>query len=126
MGKDYIYAVVPLFEDALMERDLVHRQIASAAIGHMSLGVYGFGCEDVLNHILNFVWPNIFETSPHVIQAVMAAVEGIRVALGPTRLLQYCLQGIFHPARKVKFLFDSGIDVLTFFEYNNFTSNFYK
>ena len=114
MGKDYIYAVVPLFEDALMERDLVHRQIASAAIGHMSLGVYGFGCEDVLNHILNFVWPNIFETSPHVIQAVMAAVEGIRVALGPTRLLQYCLQGIFHPARKVKFLFDSGIDVLQF------------
>jgi len=102
VGKDYIYAVVPLFEDALMERDLVHRQIASAAIGHMSLGVYGFGCEDVLNHILNFVWPNIFETSPHVIQAVMAAVEGIRVALGPTRLLQYCLQGIFHPARKVR------------------------
>ena len=101
MGKDYIYAVVPLFEDALMERDLVHRQISSAAIGHMALGVYGFGCEDVLNHILNFVWPNIFETSPHVIQAVMAAVEGIRVALGPTRLLQYCVQGIFHPARKV-------------------------
>ena len=68
MGKDYIYAVVPLLEDALMERDLVHRQIASAAIGHMSLGVYGFGCEDALSHILNYVWPNIFETSPHVIQ----------------------------------------------------------
>ena len=68
MGKDYIYAVVPLLEDALMERDLVHRQIASAAIGHMALGVFGFGCEDALNHLLNCVWPNIFETSPHVIQ----------------------------------------------------------
>merc|ERR1719168_252394 len=32
MGKDYIYAVTPLFEDALQERDLVHRQIATAAI----------------------------------------------------------------------------------------------
>jgi len=102
IGKDYIYAVLPLFEDALMERDLVHRQISSAAIGHMSLGVYGFGCEDALNHILNYVWPNIFETSPHVIQAVMSAIDGIRLALGPARLFQYCMQGLFHPARKVR------------------------
>eukprot|EP00493_Phyllostaurus_siculus_P027252 UN27599 len=26
MGKDYVYAVTPLLEDALMDRDLVHRQ----------------------------------------------------------------------------------------------------
>ena len=26
MGKDYVYAVAPLLEDALMDRDLVHRQ----------------------------------------------------------------------------------------------------
>jgi len=25
MSKDYIYAVTPLLEDALMDRDLVHR-----------------------------------------------------------------------------------------------------
>merc|ERR1711959_496871 len=29
MGKDYIYSVVPLLEDALIDRDLVHRQTAS-------------------------------------------------------------------------------------------------
>lgn len=58
----------------------------------MSLGVYGFGCEDSLNHLLNYVWPNVFETSPHVIQAVMGALEGLRVAIGPCRMLQYCLQ----------------------------------
>ena len=29
MGKDYVYAVTPLLEDALMDRDLVHRQTAS-------------------------------------------------------------------------------------------------
>ncbi|MEQ2170013.1 Splicing factor 3B subunit 1, partial [Goodea atripinnis] len=102
MGKDYIYAVTPLLEDALMDRDLVHRQTASAVVQHMSLGVYGFGCEDSLNHLLNYVWPNVFETSPHVIQAVMGALEGLRVALGPCRMLQYCLQGLFHPARKVR------------------------
>ncbi|XP_044726974.1 splicing factor 3B subunit 1 [Chrysoperla carnea] len=102
MGKDYIYAVSPLLEDALMDRDLVHRQTACAAIKHMALGVYGFGCEDALIHLLNYVWPNIFETSPHLVQAFMDAIEGMRVALGPIKILQYTLQGLFHPARKVR------------------------
>merc|ERR1719356_118880 len=102
MGKDYIYAVTPLFEDALQERDLVHRQIATAAISHMTIGVAGFGCEDALNHLLNYVWPNIFENSPHVCQAVHACLEGMRVSLGPIRIMQYALQGLFHPARRVR------------------------
>ncbi|XP_022985010.1 splicing factor 3B subunit 1-like [Cucurbita maxima] len=102
MGKDYIYAVTPLLEDALMDRDLVHRQTAASAVKHMALGVAGLGCEDALVHLLNYVWPNIFETSPHVINAVMEAVEGMRVALGAAVVLNYCLQGLFHPARKVR------------------------
>merc|ERR1711997_827972 len=61
MGKDYIYAVTPMLEDALMDRDLVHRQTACAAIKHMALGVFGFGCEDALIHLMNFVWPNVFD-----------------------------------------------------------------
>ncbi|KAM0903545.1 hypothetical protein ACQ4PT_018593 [Festuca glaucescens] len=102
MGKDYIYAVTPLLEDALMDRDLVHRQTAASAVKHMALGVAGLGCEDALVHLLNFIWPNIFETSPHVINAVMEAIEGMRVALGAAVILNYCLQGLFHPARKVR------------------------
>merc|ERR1712226_987579 len=78
MSKDYIYAIVPLFEDALMERDAVHRQITSQAVSHMALGVYGFGCEDALLHLLNHIWPNIFEVAPHVIQMVLYAIDSIR------------------------------------------------
>lgn len=102
MGKDYIYAVAPLLQDALMDRDLVHRQTACTTVKHLALGVVGLGCEDALVHLLNFVWPNIFETSPHVINAVFEAVEGCRVALGPHVILQYVLQGLFHPARRVR------------------------
>eukprot|EP01132_Coremiostelium_polycephalum_P004779 gene4779-5959_t len=102
MGKDYIYAVTPLLEDALMDRDAVHRQTACSAVKHISLGVFGLGCEDSLTHLLNYVWPNIFETSPHVINAFLEAVEGLRIALGPTIILQYTLQGLFHPSRKVR------------------------
>ena len=35
-GQDYIYAVTPLLEDALMERDMVHRQTACAAVKRAS------------------------------------------------------------------------------------------
>merc|ERR1712166_1597772 len=102
MGKDYVYAIVPLLEDALMDRDLVHRQTACTVVKHMSLGVAGLGREDAMQHLLNYVWPNIFETSPHVIAAVFEAICGLRVALGPCTILQYVLQGLFHPARKVR------------------------
>lgn len=76
----------------LLHRDLVHRQTAMAAIQHMALGVAGFGCEDALVHLLNYVWPNVFESSPHVVQAFMGAIEGLRVAIGPSKILQYTLQ----------------------------------
>ncbi|XP_048334089.2 uncharacterized protein LOC125423547 [Ziziphus jujuba] len=102
MGKHYIYAATPLLEDALMEKDLVHRQTAACVVKHMALGVVGLGCEDALVHLMNYVWPNIFETSPHVVNAVMEAIEGMRVALGAAVVLNYCLQGLFHPARKVR------------------------
>lgn len=102
MGKDYVYAVSPLLEDALMDRDAVHRQTACAAVKHLALGVAGHGCEDALLHLLNFVWPNIFEESPHVIQAVFDAIQGLMVALGPNVILQYTAQGLYHPARKVR------------------------
>src|SRR6201999_2934033 len=46
LAKDYIYAMTPLLEDALMDRDLVHRQTACAAIKHLALGVSHYGCED--------------------------------------------------------------------------------
>jgi splicing factor 3B subunit 1 len=39
IGKDYIYAVTPLLEDALMDRDLVHKQTAASAVKHMAPGV---------------------------------------------------------------------------------------
>lgn len=102
MGKDYIYAVTPLLEDALIDRDLVHRQTAAVTVKHLALGVAGLGCEDALVHLMNLVWPNLFEPSPHVLNAMLEAVEGIRCAVGPGFVLSYALQMLFHPARKVR------------------------
>jgi splicing factor 3B subunit 1 len=98
----YVDSVVTMLEDALTDRDLVHRQTASVIVKHLALGVAGLGCEDSMLHLMNLVWPNCFETSPHVIGAVMEAIEAMRVTLGPGVLLSYVLQGLFHPARKVR------------------------
>ena len=102
MGKDYIYAIAPLIEDALMDRDIVHRQTACVAVRHLLLGCARLNCEDAATHLMNFVWPNVFEQSPHVVNAVNEAIEASRVALGPAYTLSHLLQGLFHPARMVR------------------------
>lgn len=102
LAKDYVYALVSCIEDAMTDRDHVHRQTSASIIKHLTLGVAGFGKEDALLHMLNLVWPNIYEVSPHVIQSMMDAIEAMRIGLGPGLLLFYCLQGLFHPARRVR------------------------
>jgi splicing factor 3B subunit 1 len=93
----YCDSVVTMLEDALTDRDLVHRQTASVIVKHIALGVAGMGCEDSMMHL-----PNCFKTSPHVIGAVMDAVEAMWACLGPGILCSYVLQGLFHPACKVR------------------------
>lgn len=107
----YIISNLPL--SLMVFRDLVHRQTACAAIKHMALGVYGFGCEDALIHLLNHVWPNVFETSPHLVQAFMDAVDGLRVALGPIKILQYTLQvRNYYNCVRSRFLYISNFFIL--------------
>ncbi|KAF1997620.1 ARM repeat-containing protein [Amniculicola lignicola CBS 123094] len=102
MSRDYVYAVISLLEDALTDRDQVHRQTAASVVKHLALGVSGLDCEDGMLHLLNLVWPNIFETSPHVIDRVIEAIDGLRNALGTAIILNYVMAGLFHPARKVR------------------------
>lgn len=102
MGKDYVYAIVPLLEDALQDRDLVHRQQACFATKHLTLGVQGLNCEDAILHLMNNVFPNIFEITPHLIAGVFDCMDAFRITLGATKVMQYLLQGLFHPARRVR------------------------
>ncbi|KAI1916137.1 U2 snRNP component prp10 [Ophidiomyces ophidiicola] len=102
MAKDYVYAVTPLLEDALIDRDQVHRQTAASVVKHIALGVVGLGCEDAMVHLLNLLYPNLFETSPHVIDRIIEAIEAVRMAVGTGIVMNYVWAGLFHPARKVR------------------------
>jgi len=106
----YVFPTLSLLQDALSDRDLVHRQTACSCIKHLSLGLLSHfnhmgSTQDALQHLLNFVWPNIFETSPHLVQAVNEAIDSLRCSLGSPIIFQYLLQGLFHPARRVRVIY---------------------
>ncbi|CAI4048912.1 U2 snRNP complex subunit HSH155 SKDI_13G4190 [Saccharomyces kudriavzevii IFO 1802] len=102
MSKDYIYFITPLLEDALTDRDLVHRQTASNAISHLALNCSGTGHEDAFIHLLNILIPNIFETSPHAILRILEGLEALSQAVGPGIFMNYVWAGLFHPAKNVR------------------------
>lgn len=102
MARDYVYSVTTLLEDALVDRDRVHRQTAATVVKHLALGCMGLGYEDAMIHLLDLLFPNIFETSPHVIDRILDGIEGIRNAVGAGLVLNYVWAGLFHAARKVR------------------------
>lgn len=102
LAKDYIYFLLPLLEDALMDRDLIHRQTAATIVRHLALHCSGTGFDDAFIHLLNLLIPNIFETSPHVIERILEGLEALVYAIGPSIFLNYIWAGLFHPAKKVR------------------------
>lgn len=103
--KDYLFAITPLLEDALTDRDLVHRQTAATVVFHIALNCIGLtnnDYTDVFIHFLNLIMPNIFETSPHVITRILESIESLRLVIGNGIFTNYMWSGLFHPARKVR------------------------
>ncbi|OQN95340.1 hypothetical protein B0A48_18602 [Cryoendolithus antarcticus] len=82
MGKEYVYAT------------------GAAVVKHVALGVVGLGCEDAMLQLLNPLIPKLFETSPHVIDRVIEAIDADRVAVGTGAMLNYVLGWAFRSGEK--------------------------
>jgi splicing factor 3B subunit 1 len=108
-GINYVNSISSLLVDSLTNRDTVHRQISATLIKHLSLDVEGCGHNTLLVHFMNYIWPNLYEQSPHVFFAAKEAVNGLLVSIGAGYIFNYCLLGLFHPARRVR---DSHWDML--------------
>ena len=91
-----------MLEHALVSKDLVHKQIACNSLKNLSMGVYGYSCEKYLLHLFNYIFPNIFENSPHIKNGVFETFEALKLVIGPGEMLLFLLQGLFHPARRVR------------------------
>lgn len=44
-------------------------------VKYFVLGCVGFGCEDVVTYLINYIWFNVFELSLYVINVVMEVIE---------------------------------------------------
>jgi splicing factor 3B subunit 1 len=114
VGKEYVYPLVPLLERALTETNIQMRRMAVEACRAIVLAVAGNdGFEEIAAHLLNFIHPNIVELLSRnevkigeerlkMVTAVVSYYEAARVVIGSGTLLQYLLQGLFHPAQKVR------------------------
>lgn len=105
MIKDYLYAITTLLQDALTDRDQVHRQTASTVVKHLALNCQDQITDqqiDVFIHFLNLLMPNIFETSPHVINRILEAIDSLKNVIGYGRYMNFIWAGLFHPAKKVR------------------------
>mmetsp|Transcript_2874 Transcript_2874/g.5510 ORF Transcript_2874/g.5510 Transcript_2874/m.5510 type:complete len:451 (-) Transcript_2874:352-1704(-) len=100
--KNLILILLPLLESAITNQDVVHRQIACNIIQHVSINVLNMNCEELIQHLFNYVWPNIFERSPHMKKAVVNCIDSCRVILGGSLIYFYVINGLFHPSKKVR------------------------
>mmetsp|Transcript_35960 Transcript_35960/g.69843 ORF Transcript_35960/g.69843 Transcript_35960/m.69843 type:complete len:451 (+) Transcript_35960:1317-2669(+) len=100
--KNLILFLLPLLESAISNQDVVHRQISCNIIQHMSINVLNLNCEELIQHLFNFVWPNIFEKSPHMKKAVINCIDSCRIILGGSLIYFYVINGLFHPSKKVR------------------------
>lgn len=108
MTKDYLFSIAPLLEDSLTDRDLVHRQTASTVVQKIAINCYGLTNDnnaDLFIHFLNLIMPNIYETSPHVINRILESIDSLRTIIGIGPFLNYIWAGLFHPAKKVRAAF---------------------
>jgi splicing factor 3B subunit 1 len=87
---------------SLIERDAIHPQFACIAVRQFTLECFAQGKEDALLHLFNHLIPNVFGTTLHFIEAMMDAIDSMRISLVPGIVLHYSLAGLFHPARKVR------------------------
>lgn len=105
MSRDYLFAITPLLQNALTNRDQVHRQIAAVVVRHLALNCASVVDDDygeTFLHFLNLVLPNLYELSPHVIIRIIECIDALRVSVGPGIFMNYIWPGLFHAARKVR------------------------
>lgn len=101
-SKDYLYLVVPMIQHALTDRNVVLRQTGATVVRSLSVACKNCGNEDVFIHFLSLLIPNIFETSPHAIEKIRLAIDGLRVSVGTELLMQYLWAGLTHPSSAVR------------------------
>jgi splicing factor 3B subunit 1 len=102
-GRDYVCAVIPVLEDALADDDPAYRSLGLSMARGIILSYKAPVIDtEVLIHILNLMWINILDYTPQVRLAFDECIGALSSVLGSEYLYKYVVQGLFHPAGRVR------------------------
>lgn len=99
---DYVLLLLPLIEDALTERDAAYRVLCIQMVTNIVLCYRVNPNVAIIVHLLNFVFPNVLDTTKHMREQVDRCLDAFCSVLGCMPIYKYIVQGIFHPARHVR------------------------
>lgn len=97
-----LHMLLPLVEDALTEPDAAHRALGMRLVQRIAVCSRTSPRVPVLVHLLNYVFPNVLETERSVRTAFDRCIEALCTALGGHYLYKYVVQGLYHPAQRVR------------------------
>eukprot|EP00477_Mikrocytos_mackini_P002108 GAHX01002308.1.p1 GENE.GAHX01002308.1~~GAHX01002308.1.p1 ORF type:complete len:900 (+),score=134.70 GAHX01002308.1:154-2853(+) len=101
---NYINSLVNIIEDAVKDKDIVHRQIGCFIISNIAkLVVNDIECYfDLFLHFLNLIWPSILEDEFGMAEAFENTVMDIGTIIGVDVIVMYTGSGLFHPVKAVR------------------------
>jgi splicing factor 3B subunit 1 len=102
-GRDYVHAIIPLIEDALTDDDPMYRNIGLNVVRSV-VSSYRAPVIDteIIVHLLNLMWINVLDYTPQIRLSFDECIEAMSSVLGSDYLHKYVVQGLFHPARRVR------------------------
>ncbi|KAF7683467.1 Splicing factor 3B subunit 1 [Astathelohania contejeani] len=99
---EYIYTLLPLLEDSLTEKDCQIRSLGIDCVKHIILSILYSADFDytLVGHLLNYVFLSILDDQ--VEDEVNGVFEACIPALGVNIVYKYIIQGLYHPAQRVR------------------------
>lgn len=96
------HMLLPLVEDALTEPDVAHRALGMRLVQCIAMCNRTNPNVPVLVHLLNYVFPNVLETERTIRIAFDQCIETLCAVLGGHYIYKYVVQGLYHPAQRVR------------------------
>lgn len=117
VSTNYIYSVLPMVEDAIMDEDPGYRSLGLTLIKHIVLGYRTPRIDtELILHMLNLVWMNILDFTPFIRSSFDECMEAFVTVLSSQVMYRYVLQGLFHPAKAVRERYQDVFEIMKHYD----------
>ncbi|KHN68856.1 subunit of U2 snRNP spliceosome [Ordospora colligata] len=122
---EYIYSMVAVIEDALMDKDPAYRSAGIILVKHVVLNHRKVNTDVVfVTHLLNMVWINILDSTPIVKASFDECMEAFSVVLTSRLLYTYVLGGLLHPSGIVRQRYYEVLAILEHFDSTSLSQSY--